>query len=221
MEEIQSNINNTKIINQMMEIWINPEIERRKKDGELDESFILWKAQIIFYPDGKKRKIRLNDEVKARVKAKLKSDITKNIGDKISFDEIENILNIKLTDEDDPDCGHITFIRNNNKCYLVFDARYNKGLSKTHISNAIQFYESAEFSLKSKNMSAFVDNLFSATELLAKSILLHIPDKQFREKASHKSIKQRFNWYANLGNIELNYCELLNKLSSFRNSARY
>ena len=217
MNETQENIN----IKEVSEIWIKPEIKRRKENGQLNESFILHKAQIVFYPDGK-RKIRLNDEVKAKLKVKLNSDVVKNVGDMVFIDELDGISEIKLSDTDDPDCAHITIIEMNNNWYLSFDATYNKKFSKKHISTARQFYETAKFALGNKYMSAFVDNLYSATELLAKSMLLNdIASKEFREKASHKSINQKFNLYAKLGNIEPKYAKLLNELSELRKQARY
>lgn len=35
-------------INQTMDIWVNPEIERRRKEGLLPENFKLKMAQVIF-----------------------------------------------------------------------------------------------------------------------------------------------------------------------------
>jgi len=57
----------TNLFNHIMELWVNPEIERRTKAGKLLEKFLLNAAQVIMYPNGKPTVIRLNKEVKAEL----------------------------------------------------------------------------------------------------------------------------------------------------------
>lgn len=83
------------------------------------------------------------------------------------------------------------------------------------------FYGSATFSFEKKHWSPFVDNLFSAAELLARSILLSAPDPEFREKATHKAIKSRYNHEYQLGNLDVSHRAAFNKLSDLRGGARY
>lgn len=209
------------LLKQFLDLFILPEIRRRQETGDLPKPFDLRGAQIIFFADGKKPEIRINSEIRAIASVKLKAGISKNKGDPIYANEIEGLNKIKLTDEEDPDCGHATIIRIGNAWIIAFDFRYNKGLAQKHIDTAKQFYESAEFSFNHKNWSPCLDNLFSAAELAAKAELLMIPDPKFRKKTTHHGIKNRYNKFANLGNVEAKYCEALNKLTGLRARARY
>jgi uncharacterized protein (UPF0332 family) len=209
-----------RMFNQILEIWILPELKRRQEAGLLDERFELKKAQIIFYSNGKKPEVRINSEAKALANLKLKKGISKNAGDPIYSNEVEDLADIKLSSEEDPDCGHLTIIGINDKWFIGFDFRYNKGLATKHIETAKQFYSSAKFSFDKNHMSACLDNLFSAAELAAKAELLLMTDPKLKE-SSHGGIQVRYNKYAELGNVEPELRKALNKLSAIRESARY
>jgi uncharacterized protein (UPF0332 family) len=204
-----------------MDLFVTPELQRRQNAGELPKPLDLRVAQIIFYPDGRKPQVRINCEVKAIGKVKLKSGISKKVGEPIYEHEVEGLEKINLSEGDDPDCGHATLVRVENRWIIAFDFRYNKALSKKHIETAQQFFESAEFSFKQKNWSPFIDNLFSAAELSVKAILLSMSDPKFRKKATHNAIQTRYNRFADLGNVEAVYKNTFNKLSSLRVRARY
>lgn len=215
-EEVSS-----RIFQQFMDMFIRPEIERRQEKGQLPMPFELKAAQIVFFPDGRDTQIRLNSEVRAIAKVKLKPSITKKAGEPIYENEVEGLKEINLFQEDDADCGHATLIRIADSWIIAFDFRYNKTLSRKHMETAWEFYESAEFSFNRRNMRAFIDDLFSATELTARSVLLVLPDPKFRKKASHAFIQMRYNSFAKLGNVNPAYCKVFNKLSGLRDRARY
>jgi len=205
-----------------MDIFITPEVMRRQAIGELPHPVDLRAAQIIFYPDGKKPTVRINSEVKAVGKMKLKPGIEKDYGDKVYANELEGLEELTLTDEDDPDCGHVTILRLNGTWLMAFDFIYNKSLAKKTIETAKEFIEAAEFSSSQQNWSAFADNLFSAAELLAKATLLATwSDPKFREKTNHSAIHSRYNRFAHLGNINPLHASTFNKLSKMRYPARY
>jgi hypothetical protein len=211
-----------KALEQFMDIFITPEVVRRQEIGELPKPLNLTAAQIIFFPDGARPEIRINSEVQAIGKIKLKSGINKEPGEPIFENELEGVEEITLTDSDDPDCGHATMLKINDRWLLAFDFIYNKARAKRHIAAAEEFITAAEFSKSKNHWIAFVDNLFSAAELLAKATLLaHLPDPKFMEKSSHKAIHSRYNRFANLGNIEPDYAKAFNKLSGIRYRARY
>ena len=60
-----------KLFQQTIDLWIKPEIDKRKTLNYLPKEFILKSAQIIFSLDGGCNKVRLNEEVKAVVKCKI------------------------------------------------------------------------------------------------------------------------------------------------------
>jgi len=209
------------VLNQFLDLFVIPEMRRREETGKLTKPFELRAAQIIFFPDGKKPEIRINSEVRAIGKMKLKSGVSKNKGDPVFENEVEGLNQIYLTDSEDPDCGHATIVRWSNTWVMAFDFRYNKGLALRHIDIAKQFCKAAESSFNLENWAACIDNLFSAAELAAKATLLLMPDPKFRKRATHGGIHLRYNRFADLGNVEPRYREALNTLFGLRSRARY
>lgn len=129
-EHNQNNEFSRKVFEQLMDIFIAPEVKRRQETGELDKPLQLKAAQVIFFPDGRKPKVRINSEVKAIAKIKLKPGISKRAGEYISEHEIEGLEKLNLT-EDDPDCGHVTLLQIDDRWTITFDFRYNINFQKS------------------------------------------------------------------------------------------
>lgn len=206
-----------KVFQQVMDIYVKPEIDRRRKFKKIDDDFIINKVQVVFSLN-KKNKVRLNNEVKAIIKCKANKQINKD--DLVSEDDIDKIENIKLTDED-VNCGHITLLLFKNNWIVAFDARYNKEIIKTHIEASKEFYESAKDNLDKRRLRPFFENAFASAELSAKSVLLALPDKKILNGRNHKDRLEKFQSWADLGNVKVEFSETLSKLSGLRDSARY
>jgi len=174
-----------KIFQQTLDIWIIPEIERRKKRGVVDDKFVVSKAQIIFSLDKGFNEVRLNEEVKAIIEGKATRDIKK--GETIYEKDLENIENIKLSDEDF-NCAHITLLLFKGKWIISFDFRYNKEIIREHIEASKEFYESAIENLNKERLRPFYEDAFGAAELSAKGILLSLPDEKILHGRNHKNI---------------------------------
>jgi hypothetical protein len=56
---------------QVLELWINPEIERRREAGRLPDDFSLTRAQVIMNLDANAPEVRFNKEIKAVVAIRL------------------------------------------------------------------------------------------------------------------------------------------------------
>jgi uncharacterized protein (UPF0332 family) len=210
------------LLNDIFNLFVLPEIKRRKETNSLPEPFVLKRAQIIFYPDGKrKNEIRLNSEVKVLADMKIKGGISKKKGEPIYENEVEGLKGLRLTDKDDPDCGHITLVDIFNKWIIAFDLRYNKALAKKHVESAKHFHELAQFAFNKEYYASCLDCLFSAAELASKATLLPMADAKFRKRATHYVIYSKYNQFADLGNVDPVFRETLNKLSSLRARARY
>lgn len=205
---------------QLMELFVIPEIARRKETGGLLKNFVLNKAQVIFDDEGEPS-VRLNEETKIVAKVKLKSGVKKNKDEAVFENEIERIENLQLLDEEEPKYAHVSMVRYGNRWLLAFDFRYNKDLARDHFETARQFYKSAQDAYKNKLLAPFIDNLFSCIELLAKSELLLIPDSKFRRTAKHRAIQSRYNQFMYIDKDKLGFRTALNELSKLRNSARY
>jgi len=210
-----------KVMDNLAKFFIHPEIERRKTAGLIDDSFDLVAAQLIQYPDGRPSEIRLNSEVLAMGKPKYKDGVSKMPGDLVYAHEIEDVEWIGLTDEDDPDCSHVTFMKIGGTWHVHLDFRLNKDLAIKHLHSANQFFSVAESCLEKKHWAPFLDNLFSSAELAIKSTQLTFSDKKFRKKTTHQEIKNKYNQWADLGNALPAHKEAYNKLYGYRARARY
>lgn len=201
------------------DIFFNPEIERREKSNEIQPDFQLIAAQVIFFPNGEKPIIRLNNEVKATVK--VKNGV--NTNDNNYWASSEDVEKIIFDDKEFQDCGHATMILFTDGYQLSFDFRYNIETCKKHLQIAEQFLATAEYSYNNKYFSAFIDNSFSTIELLAKSKLLLAINKNMYGKTNHNAIKTEFSKYhMNIPEeFEMEEKNLLNRLSKLRSNARY
>jgi hypothetical protein len=160
MEDLASQ----RFLDDILRLYITPEIERRTAAKLIPSPFVLWGAQVIMSFE-KPVEIRLNDEVKAQMKCRYKHEV--KIGTQIDFDNIEEILDVDARDTD-PDAGHITVVFHGGRCYMRFDLRYNAARIKGHLEAAREFLSCATCALERGHLRAFVDNLFSAAELIAK-----------------------------------------------------
>jgi uncharacterized protein (UPF0332 family) len=207
------------LMKQALELWINPEIERRKQNNTLPDNFSLNMVRVIMNFNSP-NEIRFNNEVKVILKGRLVKDITEHEGRQVNIDEVMEKINRVVLTENDPNAGHFTMILHRGFWHIEFDFRYNATLCLEHYNAAKEFLESAKISMNRNNFRAFIDNLFSATELIAKAKLL-MHDKTVFNSKKHGTVHARYNQYGNYGNIESKYTKLLNQLSSLRPKARY
>lgn len=212
-----------RVIQNIMDIFITPEVKRRQDARELPKPLSFYCAQVILFPDERKPLVRINEEVKAKAKVQYKPGISKKKGDPVYENEIEDLCHVDLGPDDDPDCGHIFLYLKGTSMSLWFDFRRNRALALKHVERAKEFYQIADYSLKRGNLAPFVDNIFNAAELSAKAMLLVMYDYQpsLRVKATHTAIQMRYNRFANLGNVMPEYKKTFNKLSGLRDAARY
>jgi uncharacterized protein (UPF0332 family) len=206
-------------LEQVFELWVMPEVQRRQSAGHLPPNFQLSRAQVVFEVDAPVT-VRLNDEVRATMQVRATREIAK--GEAVSLSDFSEIVSVELT-ENDPNAGHITIIAHQGIWYLTWDTRYNAQRVATTIATAREFLESAQDNLKAAppRFRAFAETLFGAVELLAKAVLLQLPDKKLISSKTHGFIKSRFNQWSHLGNIERDFASLLNELEQMRAPARY
>jgi len=210
-----------RVFQQVMDIFVNPEIERRIKRRAIKEGTPITRIQIVFNLDKGKNEIRLNEEVKAIIHGKATRDIQK--GEVVYESDISEIGGVELTDED-VNCGHITLLLFKNNWIISFDFRYNQERVKEHIEASKEFYETSIDSLEKNRLRAFYENAFATAELSAKSILLLLPDKDIlndKSFRSHGKIEKKLTSWGSLGNVKSEFSTTLSKLKSLRDSARY
>ncbi len=210
-----------KTFEQIVSIFIDPEVKLRINKGLLSKDFKLNAFQVILSPNDKPPLVRLNREVKAEILVTKKEGVNKQIGEMILLNEIENIQEFKLIEEEYLDCGHVTALKIGNNWNLSFDFRYNKKTADKHFSLAKEFLLVAEYSLKKGLLIPFIDNLFSSLELGAKSILLSDSDSKLLKSKKHTLIHSKLNKQAQIGNVKPEFRDLFNKLSAMRQPYRY
>jgi uncharacterized protein (UPF0332 family) len=208
-----------RVIQQCLELFFNPEIQRRQENENLEIPFALCAAQIVFSPGGGSV-VRLNDEVRFGLDATL-IDGKRTMGDaNYNIGDIAEVHEFRLTAAD-KDCGHATLFRTHSGWSLCFDFRRNQDTCLLYSRTAREFLESAKAARNSERWRVFVDNLFSACELAAKASLLWFADDQFRDKTNHKAVSARFNRYARSGNVPDDARDVFNLLRTSRSTARY
>ncbi len=214
MEENFSN----NFLRHITEVWLQPEIQRRKQHGKWTKDSKLRAFQIIFSVDRNLNKVRLNSEVKALAKCKLKTP--KKSGEPVYDNEIEDIERFELT-EYDPNCGHITGLLIKGKWAISFDFIYNRKRVAEYVKAANEFLESAKVNISQNRLRPFFDECFSCMELLTVALFLEMADKEIACSKSHELRVQRLENWSNLGNIDPEYAKAIRKLWSIRSSARY
>jgi uncharacterized protein (UPF0332 family) len=206
------------LMQQVHDLWINPEVERRREAGRLPDDFAISKAQVIMNMDADAPEVRFNEEVKVLAEAEWAREVED--GEDVTEVDIERIKNLMLTDHD-PNAGHLTMVLFKGRWIMAFDFRFNATRVAATLSAASEFLDSATFALDQHHMRTFADNLFSATELMAKGILLMDADKDLLRSKKHTFISRRFNLSGKWGHTDPRYVRLLNRLQDLRGPARY
>jgi hypothetical protein len=109
-----------------MGLWIKPEVDKRILVGKLPKNFDsekdLKKAQIIMNPFVELDRIRLNGEVNGHLIARYKGS-GKKLGGQVMENEVEDILDFKLTKDFNDLSRHVTIIQLKRAWWIFFDFR--------------------------------------------------------------------------------------------------
>jgi hypothetical protein len=214
---------NRRTVQDVFRLWIEPEVERRRAAGLLTTPFHLAKAQVVLNVD-RPIEVRLNDEVKAIMLVDVEDEVKKTMqrGQPIAWDVIRTITDVKLTDED-PNAAHITMIAVPSRGWgMFFDFRYNAARVAETSGAAEQFLASAEFSASQGHGRAFAENLFAATELTAKAMLLMLPFPELVTSKTHGVVASKLNQFGrHPQNVDRAFVDLHNELGRMRRDARY
>lgn len=206
-----------KLFEQVWRLWLEPEIADRRERGDLPVEFVLHRAQVILGVEAPPE-VRLNEEVRGVVTVTAARPIAK--GEVVTLDDIAAIEDVVLTD-DDEDVGHVTIFAVKGGWMISFDFRRNASRMRAHADRAEGFLTAAEDALRRSDLHVSAETLFAAVELVAKGLLLWMPDKRFLNSKSHKALHSRFNVHRHLGNIDGRFATLLNRLTELREAARY
>lgn len=206
------------LLEQVMDLWVRPEIERRQETGDLGTPFRLAAAQVVMEV-GAPPRVRLNDEVRAVVRARSTRPIER--GEPVTHDDFTDIEQIQLTDND-PNAAHVTLLVHQGQWIIGFDFRYNSERVSAHLEASYEFLKGAKSEFAEGRLRNSSVLLFQAVELLALARLIVHPDEKILTTSSHKHIVTNIHRLGKHdGNIDPRFPALLSSLTAIRDVARY
>lgn len=201
-------------VNQMMEIFVNKEMQRRKVTE--------FKAAIIeIFDTGKDPKIYLNEEAPFKLSLKDRKFEKNDIGKEITV-KLKEIKSINWEERLlDKNSAKIFIIRwNKNYWLLDFDFRYNKATAKLKLERASEFLRGTKELDINKYPHILIYLFWSCAELILDTKLYLLPKQKPERK--HLDRKEKLQKLGNISNIfSKEFIELFTKLSKEKNSARY
>lgn len=201
---------------QVFDLWINPEIERRRAAGQPAPDPLI--VVFITFPVGAPPKVEFNDECNAKVHLKVRPGTTVAEGQGIPYKDVVGIGRAEPVDEN---AGYVFMMHLiDNSWASAFDFRRGKQDARGLLLKAVQFHRSAEHGLAQVPAlaAAAADQLFSAAELAAHAYLATGSGNTSR---NHKGVHSDFNINAKLGNVPSEHTKAYNKLFRARPDARY
>jgi uncharacterized protein (UPF0332 family) len=211
-----------RFVEQIVSIFIQPEVQKRLAEGKVVDPLPLRKAQVLLYLGNRPPDVRLNDEVSAVSEIVYVGNRPLVPGDPIYESDIGEVKWIQPGPDVDPNCGHISLVRISNRYHVAFDFVYNKDEAKKSLDKADQFLRTAQSAHANGDSAAAIDTLFSAAELTAKALLITNPfGSPLLEKSTHKGIRSKFAHWAKLGNVQEDHRDTFNTLTRLRDEFRY
>jgi len=104
---------------QIMQRWVNPEIERRKREGTLSSGFFINKCLITF-PKGKPPVVKFNDEVQWIALVKSAPGTSFQKGQAVHIHEVEYIKTVKPPTFEDKPVAFVYFLRESGNDFKIF-----------------------------------------------------------------------------------------------------
>jgi uncharacterized protein (UPF0332 family) len=206
-------------------MYVIPELNRRERVGGVPPNFELHAVQILFETSANPE-VRLNEQVQFVIKVRdpsvLQTGQTARGTRELGFDQLmDEIEDVSLASDDRPNAAHVTMVRHSRGWSLYVDLRYNAARMAEALSASREFLDAARASANRKQTRAFVTEIFTAVELLARAQLIIGPDPRLLNPRRHNLTRAAFNRYAKQGRVESRFSKLLNRLTDLRNPARY
>lgn len=206
-----------RLLDQTLTIWVNPEVERRIQTGKAAPGFRLLAFQIVFPSphDRRSHEVRLNGEV--RVLVRYKTDGAVEVGDMVSM-TADRVGSFRLPDDEDPNAAHLTAVQFGQQWVVGFDFTYNRDRAEQRLKAAREFLTAAEGAAANGLFRPAYECLFGALELAAEADLILVPTKPTKK---HQERAKRFKEWVKLGNAPSGADVGLYRLAQRRADARY
>jgi hypothetical protein len=182
-------------MNQLFSLLIEPEIARRRELGEWSEDDVLLRrrpfSRLGNTPGAPERRSPGEGEGEFEDRPTAEG----------ANEQILVGLDWAELFDDELDHGHFTTFRVGEAWAGSFDFRYNRRLIRKHLAAALEFLDTAADALDRSRVRVFVEALFAAVELQAKSYLLLSPDESLIKSRRHGFVQSRYNEQRRLENV--------------------
>ncbi|MGZ8707478.1 MAG: hypothetical protein ACXW0R_08840 [Gaiellaceae bacterium] len=208
------------LFDDMVERYVRPELERQRADGTAAPDELVFRFQVLF-PEGGEPEVRLNHDVGGTVMATATRPVA--AGEEVTIEDFSGISEYTPRAED-ADVPHVSAFAHRDGWSLVYQfGRGGHSNRFAELERGAEFLATAEDALSEGRLGPFVDNAFSACELLAKAELLSSrPTVDLvLGKRSHGAVAQPYQAWAKLGNTEQRFAKLLKRLAGLRPAGRY
>ncbi|WCK21763.1 hypothetical protein [Agrobacterium tumefaciens] len=204
------------LVKQAIDLWFQPELERRKTAGRVGDDFRIRAAQALF-PSGGGAIVRFNEEVHGVAHLKTTRPVEK--GGEVYESDLDGLVQFDLLEED-LDHGHFTMLKGQNGWGVAFNFLTRRAFCLQLVQSARGHLDAARFLADRETIAPSIDNLFSACELASKAhlILHHMLRTPVK---THGPIQSGINYWAKLGNIDAAFVRLFNRLGQLRPGCRY
>jgi hypothetical protein len=207
------------VFNNFWKLFVEPEVLKRQRAGRLPDSTPIYAFQVIFYPDERENEFRLNDEIRAKLHITSGLEIEPGRQYRLTSELIDQLGPFHLTEDDDPNAAHVTFVLLDDLWRGSFDFIYNRKRASEHLDAARQFLSCANYAMQREAWIAFIDNLFSAAELGVKAFLFSF-DPNTKARMPHDQVRENFKVFSE-GNINNKVSSIFYSLSTQRVPIRY
>lgn len=119
-ESLLDNTGAKNFFNQIMDLWISPELEKRRENNAIDKDFKFDRC-IIKFPKGKEIIVNFNDEVGLMAVVRKDHESSFNKGDPISIHHVNEILEVLPPTVDDKRVGFVFLHVVNGRWEIFFD----------------------------------------------------------------------------------------------------
>lgn len=215
---VEKNEGYGRTINQFFDLWIKPYFKKKKLKFNKQK---FGSALIELFDDGKKPKIRLNNEVKIEIEFKKPKIKPEDVGKNIPVD-LKEIKSLSWSEKGlDENSAKVLVARFNKHWWILnFDFRYNKGNAKKILTRAQEFLSSCKTILRKKEYCphVLIYLIWSTAELILDAkFLLHAQ----KTKKTHQARKEKLEGPLGDSFFSPEFSSLLLIHYDIKNDARY
>ena len=211
-----------RLLRQALDLWVTPEIERRRTEGLIQGDVPVNAFQVIMPSPREaeqRQDVRINEEVGIVLQVKALEDVEK--GQLVTLGEVEPTGGMRLAEDEDPNAGHFTALNLGGQWQMGFDFRRDKAYVQNLLKLAREFYASAKLCIEQNLVGPAVDDLHAAAELAAKAELLLFGSFAYEKPKDHGVLNSRYAKWAKSGNAPAAGNSALSVLNRQRAAARY